>query len=97
MFCNFIIKMFKLEGCMWLLRGRVFGKGRMGRAEVVHTSGVTHQQPCFARALPKNLGAFVSSSQNSCGPAPSKCEFLVKSTWRVETTGWKITTASGEH
>ena len=38
MFCNFIIKMFKLEGCMWLFRGRVFGKGRMGRAEVVHTS-----------------------------------------------------------
>lgn len=58
---------------------------------------VTHQQPCFARTLPKDLGAFVSSLAKVPWASPSKCEFLVESTWHVETTGWKITTVSGEY
>lgn len=41
MFCNFLIKMFKLQGCMWLFRGRAFGKGkdREGRGRT-HLSGL---------------------------------------------------------
>lgn len=58
---------------------------------------VTHRPPCLARALPKDLGAFVGSLAESPGPVPSTCEFSVESTWHVETTDWKITTVSGEY
>ena len=81
MFCNFIIKMFKLEGSMWLFRVGVYlEKGGWGRQKLCPLLLVIHQQPCFARALPKDLGAFVTLWQKPSGPTPSKCEFLVEST-----------------
>lgn len=59
MFCKFIIKMFKLEGFIWLFRGGVFEKGGWGRQKLCPLL-VIHQQPCFARALTKDPGAFVN-------------------------------------
>lgn len=38
MFCNFVIKMFKMEGCMWLFRGERFASREEERVEVAHTS-----------------------------------------------------------
>lgn len=61
MFCKFIIKQLKLEGFIWLFRGgAVFRKkGRMGKAEVVPTSGYS-PAALLARALTKDPGAFVN-------------------------------------
>lgn len=38
MFCNFLIKMFKMEAACGFLEGKDLERGRMGRAEVAHTS-----------------------------------------------------------
>lgn len=82
---------------MWLFRGEGLERGRMGRAEVAHTSSPSYsQQPCLASTLPKDLGALFALWQKSPGPAPSTCEFLVESTWHREITSWKIT-VSGEY
>lgn len=71
MFCKFIIKMFKLEGSMWLFRGGVYlEKGGWGRQKLCPLLLVIHQQPCFARALPKDLGAFVNSLAKAFWPHP---------------------------
>lgn len=61
MFCNFLIKMFKMEAACGFLEGKDLERGRMGRAEVATLLQVTHQQPCFARTRPKDLGDFVCS------------------------------------
>lgn len=96
MFHIFLIKMFKMEAACGFLEGKGLERGRMGRAEVAHISPSYSQQLCFARVLLKTLELLLALWQKSPGPAPSKCEFLVESTWHVETTGWKITTVSGE-
>lgn len=70
MFCNFIIKMFKLEGSMWLFGGAGYlEKGGWGGQKLC-TLLLTHQQPCFARALPKDFGAFVNSLAKAFWPHP---------------------------
>ncbi|CAI9162352.1 unnamed protein product [Rangifer tarandus platyrhynchus] len=95
MFCNFIIKMFKLEGSMWLFRGTGYlekggGEGR----SCAHFSLLTNSL-VLPGLCPKTLELLLTLWQKPSGPTPSKCEFLVESTWHVKITGWKITTASG--
>lgn len=83
---------------MWLFRGEGFGKGKNGEGRGgTHFSKLLTSSLALPGLCSKTLELLLALWQKSPGPAPSKCEFLVESTWHVETTGWKITTVSGEH
>lgn len=79
-----------------------FWSGRFGKGKNGEGRGGTRFSELLTSSLalpglcPRTLELLLALWQECPGPAPGTCEFLVESTWHVETTGWKITSVSGE-